>query len=149
MGFKLQLSRKLLEHLHDEREEDVWLWLERRLGGHVSIGPLTLHGFNAMHCALQLWTKRWGYITATPPLYWNGRWWPAHVYASPNATPWAATFMLGWFGDTSKEERVAAVWRRYHWGHNYDSERLDAHVINRAIDVVTLVLREEERCPEH
>jgi hypothetical protein len=73
--------------------------LERRLSGHISLSifgrHVTIYGFNAMHVAVNVWTKRWGYLCFHPPVRCFGRWWPWYFYASPNGTPWAATFRLG------------------------------------------------------
>jgi hypothetical protein len=70
-------------------------WLEKHFGGHWSAGPLTVYGWNAMHVAVNWRTRRWGYVCFHPPLYWCGQWWPWYFYLSPNATPWASTFLAG------------------------------------------------------
>ncbi len=93
-------------------------WLERKLSGHISIGPVTLYGANAMHWAVDIRTRRWGYVCFRLPLPCFGRWWPMYFYLSPNATPWASTFYLG----DERGEREAAKQRRERLGHNFDSE---------------------------
>jgi hypothetical protein len=70
-------------------------WIERKLGGHISIGPLTIYGFNAMHVAVNLYTKRWGWVCFHPPMRCFGRWWKWYFYVSPDATPHAATYRIG------------------------------------------------------
>jgi len=69
-------------------------WWENFMGGHVSFGPVTIFGENAMHWAVNIKTKRWGYICFRLPLRCFGQWWPVYFYCSPNGTPWAATFKL-------------------------------------------------------
>jgi uncharacterized membrane protein YwaF len=69
-------------------------WQDRVFPGHVTIGPLTIYGANAMHWAINLST-RWGYLCAHPTTKTFGGRWPWYVYLSPNATPWAATWKIG------------------------------------------------------
>lgn len=88
------------------------------LSGHINIGKLTIYGRNAMHWGCTLYTKKYGYICWRLPFTCNGRWWPLYLYFSPNATPWAATFMLG-----KKEDRDDWVRSRIRYtcfGHNFD-----------------------------
>lgn len=95
-------------------------FLERHLGGHVSIGRrIVIYGFNAMHVAVNIQTERWGYICFHPTVRCFGTWWPWYFYVSPNATPWAATFAAGPGFDG--ERRLVAV-RRRELGHNFDAE---------------------------
>lgn len=89
--------------------------LRQRLG--VSIYPLR----SAMHGAVNVWTRRWGYVCFKPPTRAFGAWWPWYFYLSPNATPWALTLLLG-ARFTSSAERQAARDRGRAWGHNYDLE---------------------------
>lgn len=69
-------------------------WWENFMGGHISIGPITIYGENAMHWAVNVKTKRWGYICFRLPFRCFGRWHPLYFYVSPNGTPWAATFIF-------------------------------------------------------
>lgn len=71
----------------------LWRWIERKLHGHVSLGPVTIYGANAMHWAVNVRT-RWGWVCWRLPLPYGGQWWPLYFYVSPNATPWAATFCV-------------------------------------------------------
>lgn len=93
---------------------------QRHLGGHLSIGSLTIYGENAMHWGVNYWTKRWGYICFRLPFRCFGKWWPLYFYLSPNATPWASTFYLGRGhepgGSRSARRRLAA------FGHGFDAE---------------------------
>lgn len=100
-------------------------FLDTKLGGHKTIGNLTIFGHNAMHWGCQYWTKKWGYICFRLPLPYNLRWMPLHLYFSPNATPWAATFMIG--RRFTKTEKLCSKLRKIKLGHNfkYDSETED------------------------
>ena len=107
-------------------------WLEKHFGGHVTIGPLTIYGFNAMHLAMNLRTKRWGTICFHPSLRFLGAGVPWHLrehpwsfFLSPNCTPWASTFLLG--PRFTRLEKLAALRRWVLWGHGYDSELYDPH----------------------
>ena len=77
---------------------------EKRLSGHLTLGPVTLYGANAMDWAVNLRLPALGVtLCAKPPTKRRG--W--YVYASPNATPWAA--VLGFGPGLGKEngERIA------------------------------------------
>jgi hypothetical protein len=75
-------------------------WLSRSfMSGHVTWGPVVIYGRNAMHWAVNIRTRRWGWICFRLPLRCFGRWWPLYFYVSRNATPWGATFMIGDTGD--------------------------------------------------
>ena len=94
-------------------------WIEDKLAGHIRLGRMTIYGANAMHWAINIATKRWGYICFRLPFPCFGRWWPLYFYVSPNATPWAATFMLG--GDDRSNRELAPIrWQRF--GHNFNVE---------------------------
>lgn len=101
-------------------------WYERWFGGHLSFQVfhwrITIYGFNAMHLAVNVWTKRWGYLCFHPSVKIWGRWWPWYFYASPNATPWAATFAIG--PGVEDKDKWSATARRLILGHNYDTELL-------------------------
>ena len=106
-------------------------WLEKHLGEHLSFGPVTVFGFNAMHCAIQIWTRRWGYICFHPSLrflgplapWMLGKDWPWCFYLSPNATPWAATLSIG--PGIDNETKLRARERARLWGHGYSTELHD------------------------
>jgi len=110
--------------------------LAKKIEGHKRIGRLTVFGDNAMHFGCHFWTKRFGYICWRLPvpcgihdkiLYGWGKlyWRPLYLYFSPNATPWAATFVFG--NRFSKIEKLQAKLRKERLGHNfkYDSENED------------------------
>jgi len=108
-------------------------WFERHLGGHLSFKLLghriTIYGFNAMHVAINIHTRRWGYICFHPPMPR----WPWYLYASPNATPWAASWGIGPGIEREEKNRIkhrrwTDVYRRmqpiwnasFHIGHSLD-----------------------------
>lgn len=76
------------------RGRRVSFW-EKYLGGHFSLGPVTVYGFNAMHVAINVRTRRWGYVCFHPTIRMNGHWWRWYFYCSPDATPHSATFAIG------------------------------------------------------
>lgn len=97
--------------------------LDNLLNGHISIGKrITIYGRNSMHWAVNIRTKRFGYICFRLPFTCFGKWFPLYFYFSPNATPWAATFMIGKAYD--REDWALSRIRRIKLGHNfkYDSE---------------------------
>lgn len=101
-------------------------WWENFMGGHVSIGPITIFGANAMCWAVNIST-RLGYLCFTLPVVarWrvNSRgqkWWSWYIYLSPNATPWACTFYRG----SDKEERIRAQIRLLNFGHGFDTRKM-------------------------
>lgn len=100
-------------------------FIEKHFGGHISIGRLTVYGCNAMHWGVTFWTKRWGYICFRLPFRCYRRWWPLYLYCSPNATPWASTFMLG--RKHNRDNWALARVRRRALRHNfkYESEPED------------------------
>mgnify|MGYP001591708353 FL=1 len=69
-------------------------WIENHLGGHVSLGPVTIYGENAMHWAVNIKTQRWGWICFRLPFWCFGRLWTLYFYCSPDATPTRATFII-------------------------------------------------------
>lgn len=91
--------------------------LGKRLGGQVSVGPVTVYGHNAMHWGVNVWTKKYGYVCFRLPFRCFGRWWPLYFYLSPNATPWAATFMLGKRARVEGRDTIRR--RRAELGHNF------------------------------
>ncbi|MGE5422736.1 MAG: hypothetical protein ACM3QW_05710 [Ignavibacteriales bacterium] len=95
----------------------LWMIIEDKLDGHISIGNLTVFGANAMRWGCHYWTKKWGYICFRLPLPYNGVWCPLYFYISPNATPWAATFMLG-RKHNSRDWALSRI-RRIKFGHNF------------------------------
>ncbi|MEE8729756.1 MAG: hypothetical protein SOI28_05715 [Rahnella inusitata] len=81
--------------LLNRKEYKSFTWSESFLSGHINVGRVTIFGDNAMHWAVNIRTKRWGYICFRLPFRSHRRWWPLYFYCSPNGTPWAATFKIG------------------------------------------------------
>ena len=88
------------------------------LDGHISIGRLTIYGRNAMHWGVTFYTKKYGYVCFRLPFTYHGKWYPLYFYCSPNATPWASTFMIGKKHD--KDSWVKSRIRYSCLGHNFD-----------------------------
>lgn len=105
--------------------------------GHLSLGRLTIYGNNAMHWGARFHTKRWGYICFRLPFFCNRRWVPLYLYVSPNATPWAATFMIG--KKHNREAWAKTRLRRFYLGHNFkydsDNEDLNWRTLRRINDI--------------
>ena len=77
-------------------------WIERNMGGHIHLfgrpnepRGITLYGSNAMHFAVNIYTKRWGYLCFRPTVYDMGRWWRWYFYVSRDGTPQSATYRVG------------------------------------------------------
>ena len=70
-------------------------WQDRWFTGHFRIGRLTVYGANAMHWAVNYWTRRWGYVCFHPSTRTFGGRWPWYFYVSPDATPTEATWGCG------------------------------------------------------
>lgn len=68
---------------------------ERRFSGHINIGPIVIYGWNAMHVAINIRTKRWGYICFHPTFRVFGQWWSWYFYVSRDATPQSASYRRG------------------------------------------------------
>ena len=83
--------------------------LNRLIGGHISIGNLTIYGRNAMHFAWNYRVKRGRYyICLCPPVYCWGRWWPWYLYLSRNGTPQRAHFIAGYNAPGMDEDKRRA-----------------------------------------
>lgn len=91
--------------------------LDKYLGGHISIGSVTIYGWNAMHLAVNIRGTRWGTICFHPTMYMFDTWWPWYFYVSPNSTPWASTFAIG--PGVDRSDKAMATLRRYLFGHNF------------------------------
>lgn len=90
--------------------------------GHLNLGrSITIYGENAMNWAVNISTKKWGYICFTLPTlrrFKKGDW---YFYLSPNATPWACTYYCGY----NQKEKIRAQIRLYTFGkHNFNAENL-------------------------
>lgn len=72
-------------------------FIDRWVGGHWTIGPLTIYGRNAMHFAVNIRT-RWGWVCFKPPTRCFGVWWPWYFYVSDDATPFNCRVLWGYRG---------------------------------------------------
>lgn len=85
--------RRLFFGLHPKhRTYPALSWWGNYFGGHLCIGPVTIYGENAMHWAVNIRTRRLGYVCFRLPFRCFGRWWPLYFYCSPDGTPQSATF---------------------------------------------------------
>lgn len=102
--------------------------------GHITIGNLTMYGRNAMHWGCHIYTKKYGYICFRLPLFDEG-WHELYLYFSPNATPWAATFMLG-RKKSRRDDWVKSRIRYSCFGHNFNMDEYDEEygMTNREIN---------------
>lgn len=64
------------------------------MGGHVSIGRLTIYGENAMHWGVTIRLKNTSMCFRLPFRCFH-RWWPMYLYFSPDCTPSSATWKIG------------------------------------------------------
>lgn len=96
-------------------------WLEDHFGEHIAFHLLdrrvTIYGFNAMHVAINIHSRRYGWVCFHPPIYFWRKWWPWYFYLSPNGTPGAATYAIG--PGVSDRQKCNAKIRRIVLGHNY------------------------------
>ena len=115
-------------------------WYENFMSGHIS--NFTWFGENAMLWAMELHTKKWGYIVFKPPIRSFGKyhgWW---FYLSPNGTPWASTYHIGGrtealhSGNHSKREKLHARIRKSYFGHGFNTEKYSEqlHDLNNKMD---------------
>lgn len=95
----------------------------RHFKGHINIGKrITIYGDNAMHYAINVYTRRFGYICFRPTTRNHecpDDKWKWYLFCSPNGTPWASTFAIG---DIDKKDKRLAPIRRVMWGHNFDTD---------------------------
>ena len=110
-------------------------WFEGFMGGNLSFFGVTIYGANAMRWAVNIRTKRWGYICFTLPVPARfitrrdgTRWWQWYFYLSPNGTPWASTFYRG----SDENEAIRAQIRKMNFGHGFSTEkfRKELHALN-------------------
>lgn len=112
--------------------------------GHINIGKrLTIYGNNAMHWGVTFWTKKYGYICFRLPFRSCGKWWRLYFYCSPNATTWAATFMLGrrrnledWSQSRVRRSVLGHNFEIHGWNDEYQCQNYDIlRGINRSVGV--------------
>ena len=99
-------------------------WFENFMSGHLNIGKrITIYGCNAMYWVLIIYTKKYGHIHITLPAFGRKGQRGYCMYFSPNSTPWACTFYIGF----DKNESIRARIRKYNFGHNFNTD----HVIKK------------------
>lgn len=97
--------------------------INKHLTGHLSLGPVTIYGSNAMNWAINIKTKRWGYICAKWPTKTRSGGYEWYFYLSPNATPWACTFYMG----SDKDEAIRAQIRKLNFGHGFKASDVNIY----------------------
>ena len=76
----------------------------------------------AMHGAINVRTKRWGWVCFHPPMRSFGAWWPGYFYCSPDGTPGMSTFYIG--RQDFRDDEGGAHVRRKLYGHNFNTRPL-------------------------
>lgn len=105
---------KLMDALLNRKKYKGLSWSENFMGGHISFGPITMFGDNAMHWGVTVKTKRWGYVCFRLPFRSHGCWFPLYFYLSQDATPNQSTLYFG----KDKLTKESAKLRRNLYGHN-------------------------------
>jgi hypothetical protein len=125
-------------------------WWDNFMSGHISIGPITIWGANAMRWAVNIHTKGFGYICFTLPVLARWRkdrygktYFDWYFYLSPNGTPWACTFYRG----SDKQEVIRAQIRRFNFGHGFSSGKLhnELFALNNKFDSLRITEYEVEK----
>lgn len=123
---KKTFRNKIKSFLFGKRYENFrWkfrLFCEKYFGGHVSIGSVTIYGANAMNYAVNIKTKKWGYVCFTLPFLAahiknrRGNWyWRLKLYCSNDGTPGHSTYYRG---TVDGDQRIMAMIRKKRLGHN-------------------------------
>lgn len=108
-------------------------WWENFMSGHLNIGPITIYGANGMCWAVNIRTKRWGYICFTLPSIRRSRMKKHeghYFYLSPNGTPWASTFYRG----KDRNEKIRAEIRKMNFGHGFNTQDPSNKAVLRCIN---------------
>jgi hypothetical protein len=115
-------------------------WWENFMGGHISFGPITIFGANAMNWVMEIRIKKYGVLCFTLPViarwrknrYDGKKYFQWHIYLSPNCTPWACTFYRG----NNKNEVIRAQIRRLNFGHGFNPwlKSDELHALNNKFD---------------
>jgi len=111
--------------------EQIKKWSNQKMKGYITVGPVTVYGINAMHIAVNVQTKRWGFVCFHPSLRFLGKYapwmlgenFPWYFYLSPNAAPWASTFAIG--PGIDLDTKIDALRRYTAFGHGFDVDAVD------------------------
>lgn len=103
-------------------------WYDK--GGHLNIGDnfVLFYGNSTMHWAIQLYSKKYGYICIGIPSKRQ----KFYLYFSPNATPWASTYYIGPDKDAYVQSRV----RKVCFGHNFKIYETDGNYMITNSDIM-------------
>jgi hypothetical protein len=116
-------------------------FLEKYLGGHLTIGKMTVHGLNAMHWGVTYHTKKYGYISFRLPFTCWGKWIPLYFYISPDGTPQSSTLYIG----NDLEEKKLSKLRYKYLGHGYKSNEYNYNIVyainNGDINIINILER--------
>lgn len=82
-----------MRNIFKKKYPELGFW-DNYMSGNITIFNITIYGENAMHWAVNIKTKRWGYICFRLPFRCFGCWWPLYFYISPNGTPSQSTFCI-------------------------------------------------------
>ena len=97
---------------------ETFNWWENFMSGHISIGKMTIYGANAMCWAVNIRTKKWGYICFSLPSIRRKKFKMGnYFYLSPNGAFWACTYYRG----SDKKEKIRAEIRKLNFGHNFNT----------------------------
>jgi hypothetical protein len=100
-------------------------WWQNFMGDYLNIGPITIFGANAMNWAVNITSKKYGFICFKLPTINNIKGKKLCFYLSPNGTPWASTFYKGC---NKKEEKLSKIRRKY-LGHNFKNNDLNNKIL--------------------
>ena len=77
-------------------------WWENFMSGHISLGPITIYGENAMHWAVNIKVRK-TIMCFRLPFRCFGKWWPLYLYFSKDGTPTRASWGIGYNGRFKKK----------------------------------------------